>query len=96
MDKIKVCTEYEYDGGIIKDFPANMRILSQCKPVYREFDGWDDQTDEEWTEVASMGYDLLPEDMKKYLDFIEQELDVPVGIVSVGPARAQTIIKGQF
>jgi adenylosuccinate synthase len=43
-----------------------------------------------------MGYDLLPEDMKAYINFIEWELDVPVGIVSVGPARAQTIIKGHF
>lgn len=96
MDKIKVCTHYEYDGGIIKEFPANMRILSQCKPVYKEFDCWDDKTDQEWTEVAAMGYDLLPEDMKTYINFIEQELDVPVSIVSVGPARAQTIIKGPF
>lgn len=96
MGKIKVCTEYEYDGGIIREFPANMRILSQCKPVYKEFEGWDEKTDEGWTEAAQMGYDLLPEDMKTYLNFIEQELEVPVGIVSVGPARAQTIIKGQF
>jgi adenylosuccinate synthase len=93
LENIKVCTEYEHDGKILREFPASMRILSEVKPRYQEFEGWEDHTDEEWTEIAGQGYGVLPDQMKIYLNFIEHELDVPIEIVSVGPARAQTIIK---
>ncbi len=91
LDKIKVCTEYDYNGQILTEFPASMKVLSECKPRYKEFDGWEDHTDEEWTGIAGHGYEALPEEMKTYLDFIEEEMGVPVGIISIGPARDQTI-----
>ncbi len=93
LEKIKVCTAYDHNGKILREFPASMKVLSEVKPRYQEFDGWDDHTNGEWTEIASQGYDVLPEQMKTYLNFIEHELNVPIEIVSVGPARAQTIIK---
>ncbi|TET89497.1 MAG: adenylosuccinate synthase [Methanomassiliicoccales archaeon] len=91
LDKIKVCTEYDFNGQILTEFPASMKVLSECKPRYKEFDGWEDHTDEEWTGIARHGYEALPEEMKTYLDFIEEEMGVPVGIISIGPARDQTI-----
>lgn len=91
LDKIKVCTEYDYNGQILTEFPASMKVLAECKPRYKEFDGWDDLTDEAWTGVAAQGYDALPEQMKRYLDFIKKDIGVPIEIVSVGPARDQTI-----
>ncbi|MFQ5884012.1 MAG: adenylosuccinate synthase, partial [Thermoplasmata archaeon] len=91
LDKIKVCTEYSYNGEVLTEFPASMKVLAECKPRYKEFEGWEDHTDEEWTGIAKQGYGSLPEEMKKYLDFIREEMGVPVGIISVGPARDQTI-----
>lgn len=93
LEKIEVCTEYEHEGKILREFPASMRILSEVKPRYQEFEGWAEHTDEEWTEIAGKGYDTLPEQMKTYLNFVEHELDVQIEIVSVGPGRAQTIVK---
>jgi len=94
LDKIKVCTEYEHNGRILREFPASMKVLSEVKPRYQEFDGWGDHADGEWTEIAGQGYQALPEQMRTFLSFIEHELDVPIEIVSVGPARDQTILKG--
>ncbi len=93
LEKIKVCTEYEHNGRILREFPASMKVLSEVKPRYQEFDGWEDHTDVEWTEIAGQGYEALPEQMKTFLIFVEHELDVPIEIVSVGPARTQTILK---
>lgn len=94
LEKIYVCTDYEHNGEVITEFPASMRVLEGCKPRYREFEGWDDHTDEEWTEIAKRGYESLPQEMKTYLGFIEQEIGVPIEIVSVGPGREQTITTG--
>jgi adenylosuccinate synthase len=94
LERIKVCTDYKHNGKVISDFPASMKVLAECKPQYREFEGWEDHTDEEWTEIAKQGYEVLPQQMKTYLAFIENEMGIPVEIVSVGPAREQTITTG--
>ena len=91
LKKIKLCTHYEYNGKKLEDFPASLKILEKCKPVYEEMDGWDDLSDEEWRELAEKGYDALPKELKDYLKTIEEIGGVPVYLISVGPGRESTI-----
>ena len=89
--KIKLCTHYEYDGKKLEEFPARLKVLEKCKPVYEEMDGWNNMPKEEWRELSRKGYDTLPEELKKYLKRIERIGGVPVYLISVGPGRESTI-----
>ncbi len=86
VEKIKICVAYKYKGEVIKNFTTNMKILQNCEPVYEEMEGW-------WDDITKIrSYDQLPSNAKKYIRKIEELLNVPVSIVSVGPKRDQTII----
>ncbi|WP_026476789.1 adenylosuccinate synthase [Alkaliphilus transvaalensis] len=87
FDKIKMCVGYQYKGEIIHHFPADLNKLAECKPVYKELDGWQ----EDITSIER--YEDLPENAKKYIKAIEEYTQVPVKIISVGPKRSQTIIR---
>ena len=91
LDRVKVCVGYRHDGRTIKEFPASMRVLSECEPVYREFKGWSDLAEANWIAIARKGRNALPEPARKYLGFIVAQLKVPVRIASVGRSRAATI-----
>ena len=91
LDRIKVCVGYRHEGMAIKEFPASMRVLSQCEPVYREVKGWPEKGEDEWVAIAKKGRRALPEGAKKYLAIIEAALTTPVRIASVGRSRAATI-----
>jgi len=91
LKKIKICKAYELEGKIIKDFPASLKILAKCKPVYDEQAGWDDFTKEEGRIMAKEGLSALPQEMKNYISYIEKNLGVPVEIVSLGPGRKETV-----
>ena len=86
IDKIKICTSYkEFDKEIFRmPFSLNSSSLS---PVYTELEGWS----EDVTEIKSESQ--LPKNLKKYIDFIEEKLEVPVKIISLGPRRDQTIYR---
>ena len=86
LDKVKICTHYELDGVKIDTPPSTISKLSRCNPVYVELDGWK----EDITGVKS--FDELPENAKAYVRKIEELTGVPVGLVSVGPDRTQTIL----
>jgi adenylosuccinate synthase len=68
-------------------------VLRKCEPIYDEFAGWDEITRDGWTEIVSKGYTALPENLKKYLEYIELKSKTPVKIISVGPGREDTIMK---
>jgi len=85
LKKVKLCKIYECDGEEIDNFPSSLAILSRCKPVYEEMDGW------EKTEGIK-NYDELPEQAKDYLNAISEWLDVPINIISTGPSREETIM----
>ncbi len=91
LDRVKACVGYTRDGEAIKEFPASMRVLSECEPTYHEFKGWPELPEDEWIAIAKKGKRALPEPMKKYLAFLEAQLKVPVKIVSVGRSRAATL-----
>ncbi|MDH6355902.1 adenylosuccinate synthase [Dysgonomonas sp. PH5-45] len=80
---IKACVAYRIDGKETEDFPYE--INGNVEPIYAELPGW--QMD--MTKMQSE--DEFPEEFNNYLSFLEQELNVPIKIVSVGPDRAQTI-----
>lgn len=91
LKKLRVCKAYKYNNEIITNFPADVKILEKCVPVYEEFDGWEEKN---WKESIKKGYNALPDNMKKYLEYISSSSKVPVGIVSLGPGREETINLG--
>jgi len=85
LDKIKLCVAYRKNGEIITNFPASLKELAQCEPVYEEFDGWKE-------DISSVrDFDSLPENAKKYLKRIEELTGVKIGLIGVGKEREQTI-----
>ena len=89
FDAIRICVAYELDGRRIDHFPANVRETSRCKPVYEDVPGWRTST----KNVVRFGD--LPENAKRYVARLEQITGVPVGILSLGPRRASTLILGE-
>ena len=90
FDEINVCTHYDYKGTTIDTLPASDRILRECRPVYASLPGWKQDISGVKT------YDELPENAKKYIEFIEKEVGVPIVIVSTGPDKTQTIIREEI
>ena len=82
---IKACVTYRIDGKETRDFPYD--ITEGVQPVYQELPGW--QTD--MTRMTDESQ--FPDAFKAYIDFLEQQLQTPISIVSIGPDRAQTIIR---
>ena len=82
---IKVCTSYEYKGSKIDYLPYDIGDDS-LKPIYKEFEGWNEDI------TGLRDFNSLPKNLKNYISYLEKELEIPIGIVSVGPDRLQTII----
>jgi len=91
LDRVRVCIGYRHDGGVLREFPASMRVLADCGPMYREFPGWPDLPEEEWIRIATRGRRALPETTRRYVAFVESQLKVPVRVLSVGRSRAATM-----
>lgn len=86
MESIKVCTAYELDGEIIETLPARESVLERVRPVYEELPGWQTPT----THVRN--FDDLPPQAQTFIRRVEELLECPVDLISVGPAREQAII----
>ena len=86
FDTVKVATAYELDGKEIDYYPASLKELDRCHPVYEELPAWQ----EDITQVKS--WDELPENAKKFLNRIVELVGVPLVTVSVGPDREQTVV----
>lgn len=86
LDKIPVCTGYEIDGEITKDFP-NPTLLDRCKPVIEYLPSWKGKG-----EIRGVTeYDKLPQEARDYVEFLEKEIGVHISIVSTGPVRDEII-----
>ncbi len=86
LDKIPVCTAYEIDGVITKDFP-NPTQLDRCKPVIEYLPSWKGKGD-----IRGLTeYNKLPKEAQDYVEFIEKEIGVHISIVSTGPVREEII-----
>lgn len=86
LDELPICVGYEIDGKITRDFPVTAE-LKKAKPVYEKLPGWK-------CEIKGIReYNELPENCRKYIEFIEKELGVPVTMVSNGPGREDIIYR---
>ena len=84
LDKVKICVAYERDGERVENYPASLKFLSECKPVYEELPGWQ----EDITKAKTL--DDLPENARRYVERITELLGVDLLTFSVGPDRDQT------
>ncbi len=85
FDELKICVAYELDGKRISRLPSSADDLRRCKPIYETLEGWNSPVDDA-TQVSD-----FPPAAIAYIKRIEQLVGVPVGILSVGPDRRQTI-----
>jgi adenylosuccinate synthase len=87
MDEIKICTAYNVTGQERQDFPSTINALNKAQPILKSFPGWTNSVKD------SRSYDALPAEARSYIEFVEQQLQTPVDIVSVGPGRSQSILR---
>ena len=86
LDEIPVCVAYEVDGKQITEFPATPTLM-RCKPVYVKLPGWK-------CDIRGVkSYDELPENCRKYVEFIENACGVPIKMVSNGPKRHEVLYR---
>ncbi len=86
LDEIPVCIGYEIDGEVTRDFPTTAK-LEKAKPVFTKLPGWK-------TDIRGIkNYADLPENCRKYIEFVEKEIEVPITMVSNGPGREDIIMK---
>ncbi len=85
FEELKVCVAYELDGKRLESFPAHADQLRRCKPIYETIPGWNQPVDD----VRTVGD--FPSGALAYVKRIEELVGIPVGVLSVGPDRAQTI-----
>lgn len=90
LKEIKVCTSYSYKGEKISTLPASNSVLKECTPNYVSLKGFQ----EDISKVKT--FDELPENAKKYIEFLEKELEIPVSVFSVGPDKYQTIVRKEI
>jgi adenylosuccinate synthase len=86
FDTIKVCTAYMLDGQEIAVLPSQLSKVSRVEPIYQEFKGWKSDTSK------ATSWNDLPDQAKKYLEYLSELVGVKIGMVSVGPRRDQSII----
>lgn len=87
LDEIPVCVGYEIDGEVTTDFPTTSR-LEKAKPVLKTLPGWKQDI------RGIKNYDELPENCRKYIEFIEEQIGFPITMVSNGPGRNDIIYRG--
>ena len=86
LDEIKVCTGYEIDGEVTRDFPVTP-LLAKAKPVFTTLPGWKCDV------RGCTDYDALPAEAKAYVDFLEKEIETPIRYLSNGPKRDEMIAR---
>lgn len=86
LEELPVCTGYEIEGKVVKDFPSTP-LLKKAKPVYEYLPGWK-------CDIRGIKeYSKLPDNCRKYIEFIEKELEVPIKMISNGPGRDEIIYR---
>ena len=86
LDEIKLCVGYKNGDKVIADYPYQQSILYNAQPVYETFEGWE----EDITSIKN--FEELPENAKKYINAIENFIEIPITFISVGPERKQNIV----
>ncbi len=87
LSSLKICTAYKFKSKVYKEFPCDIKVLSNCEPVYEELPGWQDDT------TGITVYSKLPKNAKNYLRRIQEILKTRIALISVGSERKQTFAK---
>lgn len=87
LEEIKICTGYNINGKLKNDYLTDLTVLENVEPVYKVIPGWQQPTSE------IRNYKDLPKELHNYIQCIEAAVNVPVGLVSVGPERNETILR---
>lgn len=91
LPTLKICTAYQLpDGQQIEYYPASLKVLKECQPVYEELPGWDSDI------TGCQTFESLPVEAQNYVRRISELVGVPVATLSVGPDRRQTMILKQI
>jgi adenylosuccinate synthase len=90
FETVKICKGYQYNGEMMLNFPASLNVLAKCEPVYEEMPGWSEDLS------ACETFEDLPAAAQNYVLKIEELTGIPVKLVSVGPKRSQTIVRGSI
>lgn len=86
LDEIPVCIGYEIDGEVTREFPTTAK-LEKAKPVFTRLPGWK-------CDIRGIkNYEELPENCRRYIEFIEKEIETPITMVSNGPGREDIIFR---
>jgi adenylosuccinate synthase len=85
FESLKVCVAYELDGHRVESFPVDLEVLARCQPVYETLPGWE-------VDISrAQAFDDLPVQARRYVSLVEELLGIPASLISVGPARDQTV-----
>lgn len=84
IETVKICVAYKYKNEIIEEFPASLKVLAECEPVYEELPGWTEDI------TGCKTLDELPVNARHYVERVSQLTGIPLSIFSVGPDRTQT------
>jgi adenylosuccinate synthase len=87
LDEIQICVGYRIDGEMRRDVPASLDELARAEPLYRALPGWKSGT------VGIVEFDDLPQAARNYIAVVEEEVGAPVGLVSTGPRREETVLR---
>jgi adenylosuccinate synthase len=90
METIKICTGYRFRSSILKEFPASLKILSECTPIYEELPGWRADT------TNAKEFKDLPVQAQEYLKRLSELAGAPIAMISVGWRRNETIINQEI
>jgi adenylosuccinate synthase len=86
LPTVRLCTGYRYRGSTTDILPYGADAVSQCEPVYEDFEGWSEST------FGVRDWSALPRNARRYLERLSEATGVPLDLVSTGPDREQTIV----
>ncbi len=86
LPELKICTAYRCKGRPVSAFPASLKVLAQCEPMYETLPGWQEDIS------GIRRFEDLPRDVRNYLRRIEELTETPIQLISVGAGREETII----
>jgi len=91
LEELKVCTSYSFEGRRVARMPADLELLGRCEPIYSRLKGWDEIGEPQMRRILRKGSSELPENMRKYIRFVEQKAGVPVVLLGLGRRRNEIL-----
>jgi adenylosuccinate synthase len=86
LPEIPICVGYRWRGSVLAELPFELDVLQEVEPIYKTMKGWQRST------VGAKTWEELPQEARDYVSAIEEEVGAPVGLLSTGPRREETIL----